>query len=73
MRWRQFFTRVTSLDAPEARKLMGKLAGDQFNLLDVRQPAEYASGHIPGARLTPLPELSAHLGSIDRDKPTVVY
>ena len=73
MRWKQFFTRVRSLDAPEARKLMEKLAGDQFNLLDVRQPSEYAAGHIPGARLTPLPELSANLGGIDRDKPTVVY
>ncbi len=50
MRWKQFFTRVNSLDAPEAKKFMNKLAGDQFNLLDVRQPAEYESGHVPGSK-----------------------
>lgn len=73
MRWKQFFTHVRSLDAPEAGMFMEKLAGNQFNLLDVRQPAEYAAGHLPGARLTPLPDLSAHVGDIDPKKPTLVY
>lgn len=73
MRWKQFFTRVRSMDAPEAGQLMEKLAGDQFNLLDVRQPGEYAAGHIPGAKLTPLPELSDCVKELDPAKPTLVY
>ena len=73
MRWKQFFTSVRSLDAPEAGKFMEKLAGDQFNLLDVRQPGEYAAGHLAGARLTPLPDLPAHVSDIDPKKPTLVY
>lgn len=31
---------------------------DHVTLLDVRSPAEYRSGHIPGARLAPLDKLS---------------
>jgi rhodanese-related sulfurtransferase len=31
--------------------------GNNITLLDVRSPAEYRSGHIPGARLVPLDEL----------------
>ena len=73
MRWKQFFTPVKSLDAPEAKKLMDKLAADQFNLIDVRQPGEYESGHIPGSKLIPLPELNNRVNEIDPEKPTVVY
>ena len=73
MRWKQFFTPVKSLDAPEAKKFMDKLPADQFNLIDVRQPAEYESGHIPGSRLIPLPELTNRLSEIDPERPTVVY
>jgi len=73
MRWKQFFTRVKSLDAPEARKFMDQLAADQFNLIDVRQPGEYESGHIPGSKLIPLPDLSSRIGEIDPEKPTMVY
>ena len=73
MRWKQFFTRVKSLDAPETKKFMDKLAAEQFNLLDVRQPGEYESGHIPGSKLIPLPELNNRVNEIDPEKPTVVY
>jgi rhodanese-related sulfurtransferase len=73
MRWKQFFTRVKSIDAPEAKKFMDKLAADQFNLIDVRQPGEYESGHIPGSKLIPLPELSQRIREVDPAKPTVVY
>ena len=73
MRWKQFFTPVRSIDAPEAKKFMDRLAGDQFNLVDVRQPGEYESGHIPGSRLIPLPDLGERLNEIDPQKPTLVY
>lgn len=73
MRWKQFFTRVKSLDAPEAKAFMDKLAADQFNLIDVRQPGEYESGHIPGSKLIPLPELNNRTDEIDPEKPTLVY
>jgi rhodanese-related sulfurtransferase len=73
MRWKQFFTPVKSLNADEAHRYMDQKPGDSFTLLDVRQPEEYASGHIPGAKLIPLPELNERLSEIDPTKPTVVY
>ena len=73
MRWKQLFTPVESLDAPEAKKFMDKLAADEFNLVDVRQPGEYEAAHIPGAKLIPLPDLGDRINEIDPDKPTVVY
>ena len=73
MRWKQFFTRVKSLDAPEAKKFMDQLAAEQFNLIDVRQPGEYESGHIPGSKLIPLTDLNSRIGEIDPEKPTLVY
>ena len=33
---------------------------NEYVLVDVRQPEEYEQGHIPGARLFPLPELDNH-------------
>ena len=73
MRWKQLFTPVQSLDAPAAKKFMDDLAVDEFNLVDVRQPKEYEAGHIPGAKLIPLPDLGDRIDEIDPDKPTVVY
>jgi len=42
-------------------------------LLDVRQPKEYRKGHLPGAKLIPLPELGDRIHEVDRSKPTIVY
>jgi len=43
-------------------------------LLDVRQPDEYARGHVPGARSVPLQKLrDFSLEVTDRDTPVYVY
>ncbi len=41
-------------------------------VLDVREPAEWAAGHIPEATLIPLGELSARLADVPKDRPVVV-
>jgi rhodanese-related sulfurtransferase len=33
-------------------------------VVDVRQPDEYEEGHVPGARLIPLPEVPQRLGDM---------
>jgi len=73
MRWKQFFTPIRSLDAAEVKEFMRRAAADSFTLLDVRQPEEYESEHLPGARLIPLPHLTERLPEIDPEKPTIVY
>ena len=73
MRWRQFLTPVKSLDSEEVKSFMNDHKEGSYTLLDVRQPAEYESSRIPGAKLVPLPELTDRMGEIDKEKPVVVY
>ncbi len=44
-----------------------------YELVDVRQPGEYEAGHLPGARLIPLPELKGRIGELDPGKPCITY
>ena len=68
-----YFKTVPSMSADEAKKLLAEKKPDEYNLVDVRQPGEYESDHIPGANLIPMAELKGRLHEIDPDKPTVVY
>lgn len=45
----------------------------EFILLDVRQPEEYRSGHLPGAVFMPLPYLIDNVGELDPAKSVLVY
>lgn len=40
-------------------------AGEKLNILDVREPAEYAFGRIPGAISLPLGELEGKMNQLD--------
>ena len=73
MRWKQFFTPAESFDADQARAFISSKKTDDINVLDVRQPSEYETGHIPGAKLIPLPDLTARIAELDPAKPTVIY
>ena len=65
MRWKQFLTPVQSMDVGEVRAYLAGKTLQEVTILDVRQPGEYEEGHIPGARLVPLPALTDSLdGSI---------
>lgn len=46
---------------------------DGAQLLDVRTPGEFASGHIEGATNIPVHELRERLGELDRGRAVVVY
>ena len=73
MRWKQFFTPVESIDSAQAKDMMAKADTGDMLILDVRQPSEYNAGHIPGATLIPLPQLTDRLDELDRDQPLMVY
>ena len=45
---------------------------DRIFLLDVRQPDEFAAGHIEGAVLIPLGELPQRVGELRKDDDIVV-
>jgi rhodanese-related sulfurtransferase len=42
------------------------------NVIDVREPLEWASGHISGTTLIPMSQLGARVGELDRSKPLYV-
>ena len=37
-------------------------------VLDVREPAEYVTGHVPGAVLAPMSRITSALGPVPRDR-----
>ncbi len=49
------------------------MRGGAIQLIDVRQPEEFAAGRIAGARLIELAELSSKAQTIDPDRPVVFY
>ncbi|UCE72517.1 MAG: rhodanese-like domain-containing protein [Nitrospiraceae bacterium] len=67
------FRKVEGVSADEAKKILAEKSLDEVELIDVRQPQEFARGHLPGARLVPLPELANKSSLIDRSKKTILY
>ena len=70
---KKLFTPVKSIDTQEAKNYMAEHEEGAYTLLDVRQPGEYESEHIPGAKLIPLPGLKDQLSQLDKQKPVLVY
>ena len=57
-----------------ASELKSKIdAGDDIQLIDVRQPDEYAFAKIEGAKLIPLGEIMSRKGEIDETRETVIH
>lgn len=73
MIWKQFLTPVQSYNTDEAKAFIKDNQSNKLTILDVRQPNEYESGHIPGAVLIPLPALADRLHEMDAHQPTMVY
>lgn len=48
-------------------------AGDDIQLIDVRQPDENAFAKIPGARLIPLGDIIRRMDEIDANRETVIH
>ncbi|PSB40060.1 rhodanese-like domain-containing protein [filamentous cyanobacterium Phorm 46] len=53
--------------------LKKQLKNPQTLLVDVREPSEYKSGHIPDAINIPLQTLAHNLEQIPHDRPVVLY
>ncbi|MBU3916330.1 sulfurtransferase [bacterium] len=73
MKWNSIITEIKSMSVEEAKSYLGSHSSDSFQLVDVRQPEEYAKRHLPGAILLPLSDLTAGQGTLDMKKPVLVY
>ncbi len=47
-------------------------AGDDLQIVDVRQPDEFAFAKIPGAKLVPLGEVVRRMNELNPDRETVI-
>jgi hydroxyacylglutathione hydrolase len=62
---------LKAVSVPEARVLLD--ADRDARILDVRKPAEYAEGVVPGALLVPLAELGRRLDEVPRDGTIYIF
>ncbi len=65
--------KLKELMPDELRRYMNAEDERRYLLVDVRQPAEYAAVHIPGAVLMPLMELESRLFELPADRELVFY
>jgi rhodanese-related sulfurtransferase/rubrerythrin len=68
-----YFLLVPAWSPDEARAFMRDNAASAYQLVDTRQPEEYAAGHLPGAVCIPLPQLQQRAAELSPEKPTLVY
>ncbi len=48
-------------------------SGENFFLLDVREPYEFEIARIPGSTLIPLGQLADRLGEVPQDQKVVIH
>ena len=60
---------IPQITVAELRSLLGK---EGLQVVDVRRPAEYAGGHVPGAVPAPLDRIGAEADRLDPSRPTAV-
>jgi rhodanese-related sulfurtransferase len=66
--FRNLFHSGPSIPSIAVRDLKAKLdAREPIVLIDVRQPEEFKSGHVTGARSLPLPTLATRLDELEKD------
>jgi rhodanese-related sulfurtransferase/DNA-binding MarR family transcriptional regulator len=61
------------IDVIDRKELATRLRRGEVTLVDVRPAAEYAAGHIAGARSVPLAELRRQLRALPKDAEVVAY
>ena len=62
---------VIDIFPDELEEFRTKTRERNYLLIDVRQPQEYAAGHIAGAQLIPLPEIEEQLVFVPVNPPVL--
>jgi rhodanese-related sulfurtransferase len=70
---RDFFADRDGMELVSRDELLARLKDGLVTLLDVRPPAEYALGHLPGAVNMPMEELERRLFELPKDREIVAY
>jgi hydroxyacylglutathione hydrolase len=72
--WREAGFKISTVPQISVEELHRRIdSGEDLQILDVRRPAEYESGHVPGARSASLAELRENaLEGLDPSRPLAV-
>jgi hydroxyacylglutathione hydrolase len=70
--WRAGAGPLERLPQISVGELHDRVQAEEVNVLDVRQPAEWSAGHVPGAAFITGAELPARLGRVPRGRPLAV-
>jgi rhodanese-related sulfurtransferase len=62
---------VEEITATELKRRLD--AGDDLQIIDVREPSEYDIARLGGAKLIPLAQVVARMGEIDAEREAVVH
>ncbi len=73
MKWSKVVTKVESIDVDTFKTMLAESSAGSYVLIDVRQPAEYAKSHIPGAVSMPMNDLIEGNVTLPDPKPIIVY
>lgn len=60
-----------NINAAQAKQLIDN--DKTLQIIDVREPDEFAEGHVTGAKLISVGEFMARMGEIDKTRPVLVY
>ena len=63
-RWLREGLEIEQIKQLSVSELNERLASDELQVLDVRRPAEYQTGHVPGAAHTPLSVLEKNISTL---------
>lgn len=64
------FSSIKEIEAPQLAELMGQ--DTDIQVVDIRQPAEIASGTVPGAEVMPMHTIPLRIQEIKQDKPVIL-
>ena len=70
--WRRSGRPVATLPQMSVHELRARHERGELELLDVRQPAEWAGGHVAGARFITGADLPERVDDVSRDRPVAV-
>jgi rhodanese-related sulfurtransferase len=70
--WERSGKPLSSTDLIDPTEALRRMTGGAM-ALDVREPSEFDSGHLPGAKHVPLGSLQRELQSLPKEPPTIIY